>query len=1111
MSAEPIVKIIYVECLYHLLGPKKAFDWLSSQEAVKDDNEIRLNLASLAVKNRDFDYALTILDSLIAKPHPGPYPYLLKAEVYANQIAPPETIVLTTGEEIELRKNAKKIVDAINNLERGTALLETAGRSLEIPPHANTLSELYIAKGDLRSAERTLRTNWKTLRKTGNAWFTASSIAFFKGKREKALARSQKALKLYKQNDKEARFRFALSCMNIQEWDRCLTAINSIPSETLDTEELKAALEIKVVCYFHKKQADVAAENMKALREKFPSDESWVILEGVMRKESGHLDQAIELLREKSKEFPNSVRIKVQLAAFYREAKRYNEGCSVYAEVARGLQTTRAYEEACAVGLYAQIPKDVLSLITEAEKNSLTSERLTHFEVIALAMNKEYEKAHELFSKFPEESLSSDDYLFYSLSVENKLNAEEAIRLLNRAKLKYPKDTRIIRSLCSLYVERNDMNKAFQEARLWLELDRTDKAPHFAVIMTGFVSGEQEVAHKTLMEYLSVFGEGPELRSGSIEDIKKHIKMVSQRSELLWEKYQAGQMPEAILATEANLGLGGYRIELLKSSGRVMAFNGNSEAQKQCFFDSSTAKEVAVDYHGLITMYLLGIIEPTISLFGSITIPEVVFEKIREDLSELSLSIQQDKRRIKEGAFSTVKSMFRIYEKLPQIIIAEIPPTVGNSIYDVLVCKETGSVYVTPGFENQDGRVEKESLGVHSISVLDFIAVMKEAGAISVRQYEKASTILEKYRLKSLSGTNVAPSKALFDWNTLEMLEECGLLADVPSFVKDCGVGPFSYALLRSDIERYRRIDEIQDILRKIEAVLKDLLERGVCKEVIFAGREKEGEEIPAKQKRAIKYIDTVEGVCSERHCLLWTDDLATSTLATNRGMKYTSSRTMLDVLAQKGLVSEEDYVEKLIQLLKWGMYFCWINVDMIAKSSQMYSYSKSDDVMLVFKSLTAEIEGYLNHVPNEVEVNNFNVASRVMKQLWLISEKAQSLGMELFDQVLWAIGKKELLRQYWIMVSILNMSLVGEVPLSEFLTRLSFRMPSQIDDELKTYVKKFIEICLKGESRDVIRVSGKRVKIRTLIRAVQMAIPMYRDELVKFAVDLDPSMRAIL
>ncbi len=611
LSTEPIVKIIYVECLSHLSGPEKAFDWLSSQEQVKDDNEIRLNLASLAIRKGDFDYALNILDSLIEKPFPGPYPYLLKAEIHVNQATPREAIFIATGEELELRKNPKQIRLAIDNLEKGIYLLETAARSLEIPPHVNVLSELYIAIGDIQSAEKSLCKNWRILRTSSNAWFTASSIVFFKGKIKKVLARAQKALKHCKANDKGAMFRFALSCMNIQEWDKCLDAINSIPLEKLDIEELKVLLQIKVVCYFHKNTPEFVDENLKALRDKFPNDESCVVLQGLMQRQTGHLDQAIEIFSREIRNFPDSLKIKIQLASLYAEAKRYNDALPLYREIAKSLNNARAYEEACAVGLYAQLPDEVISLVIEAERNEILSEILKHFKAIALSMVKQYDKAYDLFSHFPEDSLTSNDYLFYSLSVDRKVNAEEAIKLLNKAKVKYPKDTRIIRSLCSLYIEKNAVDKAFQEARQWLELDKGDKGAYFAVILTGFASGEQEFAHKTLTDYLAIFGEGPELRSGTIEDVKKHLKNISERSELLWEKYQAGQLPEAILAAEANLGLGGYRIALLNSPGRVMAFNGGSDFQKKCFVDSLTAKEVLVDYHGLITMYLLELIEPT--------------------------------------------------------------------------------------------------------------------------------------------------------------------------------------------------------------------------------------------------------------------------------------------------------------------------------------------------------------------------------------------------------------------------------------------------------------------------------------------------------------------
>ena len=91
-----------------------------------------------------------------------------------------------------------------------------------------------------------------------------------------------------------------------------------------------------------------------------------------------------------------------------------------------------------------------------------------------------------------------------------------------------------------------------------------------------------------------------------------------------------------------------------------------------------------------------------------------------------------------------------------------------------------------------------------------------------------------------------------------------------------------------------------------------------------------------------------------------------------------------------------------------------------------MYDYSKSDDVTVMFRTLTDEITTFPNRVPNQIEISNFNVASESIRNLWIISEKAQSLAMELFDEVLACIGSKEILRKYWIVMSILGVGFGG-------------------------------------------------------------------------------------
>jgi len=93
-TVEPIVKIIYSECISHLSGAEAAFQWLTSQDTVKEDDEIKLNIASLAIRIKRYDEAFKILDRLMSKPFPGPYPYLFKAEIFVNQAMPREAVVI---------------------------------------------------------------------------------------------------------------------------------------------------------------------------------------------------------------------------------------------------------------------------------------------------------------------------------------------------------------------------------------------------------------------------------------------------------------------------------------------------------------------------------------------------------------------------------------------------------------------------------------------------------------------------------------------------------------------------------------------------------------------------------------------------------------------------------------------------------------------------------------------------------------------------------------------------------------------------------------------------------------------------------------------------------
>jgi hypothetical protein len=187
-----------------------------------------------------------------------------------------------------------------------------------------------------------------------------------------------------------------------------------------------------------------------------------------------------------------------------------------------------------------------------------------------------------------------------------------------------------------------------------------------------------------------------------------------------------------------------------------------------------------------------------------------------------------------------------------------------------------------------------------------------------------------------------------------------------------------------------------------------------------------------------------------------------------------------------------------------------------------MYDYSKSDDVTVMFRALTDEIITFPNHVPNHIEISNFNVASEAIRKLWIISEKAQSLAMELFDEILACIGSKELLRRYWIVMSILGVALVGEMPLVEFLRRLSLRIADSTlqiiilpyktgFDELLLSLQMLIELCLKEGSRELVPASAKGVVVARVIRSVRQSIPSFAESLTKRASQIDPAIKALI
>lgn len=1118
-SSEALVKIFYAEALSQSAGSSDAFLWLRQHSDLdKDEFDVKLNLAIFASRCGEYVYATEILDDLKKEAYPGPYPFLINAEILIQKTIPKDLITIATPEDLELIKNRESIIKAIDDFEYGLKLLKMTVKSRsqkEFSYFANKLSAMYLDIRDTIRAEQTLREHWKLIRKESQTWFTAAAIAQQKNAgNNKIIARAQKVLKYSGEEHVEAICAFALLCINIEEWDKCLTTLSRLDSSLLDTDHLKAKLQMTLICLLNIGDHGKAEETISSLKEHFPKDEMWLIHKSIMLARQGDEETAIKLLETEQANFHDSINVKLRLAALYNKIEKFELSLPIYKELTGILGSASSYEMVCLVAFKLQKPAEVLSITNTADLNNVTSENLKHCKAIALTMLRSTDDAIQLFSSFAAETLSANDYLFYASCLANKSDLAKALKLLETAKAKYPKDPRIRRSLYVAYLEINQPEKAFEEACFLLYNEPDERASYFAVMTTGFAIGKDEIAHKSMMDYLQRFGEGPEFKRVSIDEIKEIQRSDVEDRETLWAEYLKGTIPEIFLAHSFRFGVGGHRIMLLESSQQVMAFNGHPDSQKDQFISASEGRNILLDYQAAISLYLLNMMDPAIELFGQLFIPEVVMTQLSADLIKLATSYQKDRREIVRRAFSAIQGSFEIHEKFPKININMADESIGHLTYDLTTAKEATCSFVVPGFEHKDVLAIKTSFDVEIFTVLDLVNIMGSQGLIATKQYEDAIAILSKYQITRHNSSTSIPARLMLDWQSIEMLEECGLLAYLPAAGVKVHIGPFSYALVRSEVDNYLLQEKIHNTLIGLERLVSELVASGKIK-IIAVSRKKSNRNLRGiiKKIKEAEYIEEVVNVCSENNFVLWSDDLFIANYFNGvEKIKAISTRIVLDVLVGNNIISMESFIEKIIQLLKWNMFFTWVNVDIILKSAEMYNYTKNEALTIFVKNLTSEISKIPDRSPDSIEKTNFNVASIVIIRLLLISsDKTQRLAMSIFDDIHDATKLKTKLNNYWVSKCIIQIAKTDEIALRDFMQKLSLRFAGQIKDEFKAILRVILKISLTDQPNGIIQIGKRTIVAANILNAIRHSVPGYYQELKAFALKLDSTIDAFL
>ncbi len=1111
-AQEPYVKIMYAECLAHFSGFTAGYEWLKKYDTKQEDDEIKLNIAILATRAGQDDYALSVFDELKKKASPGPYPYLYAASIYIEKATPRDLVTISTSIDIELRTNKQLLSIAADELSKGIELLHKGARSaMEIGHALINLSKVYLALGDTSLAQKKLRKEWKVVREESEAWFTGASIAVARDHKRRALLMARYALHLAGKDDIDSLLRYAVICMQAAAWDDALGATEKTLQRTSGPSYKKAALQIKAYCQLERGLEDLLEETIAELRSKFPKDESWVLTKTISLLKHYGSREALEFLEKEYTNLPISIPTNLLFAGLLHQNKLYEKALPLYKEIAFQTQNPGVFDMTVMVALEAKLPENALSILDQAEGIGIVSDKFVHYRAIALALSKEYEPAIKLFVSLPEASLTGNDLLLYADSWEQRADPERAIAILEKGLERYPADVRLCRKLLFLYLETNRPEKALEQAVKWLEIDPDDRGAYFAVMMTGFPLGAKS-AGRALSDYLARFGEGPELRRGTVEDIKKFTSEKQPMDEMLWKQYQDGQLPEAVLGNRSKYGIGGTRLLLLLySNQRIMAFKGDVKSQWSEFVSLLEAKKVVLDYHALITAFLLKMLEPLFQIANTVVLHETVLRELREDLVMLQSFHQERRCQVLKNVLSRIQRTFKVHDVFMKPNLSTPQENFNNSHFDLLSCKAEQCVYVTPGFETREDVADSDKYGVDIISVLDLLDLLKETGSIPVARYETVLSNIPKYKISSLKKLDSAPQRLMIDWYALEMLEEQELLEDViPKLSKELHIGPFSYVIIKSEVEEFQKIAEIIQTLRDIESFVGTAVGNGRIR--ISTTSERLGNNsVLSKGRQFVKHLRELKETCVEQSAILWTDDLCTNTVMTTEGVKTVGTRTVLDFLTARRVLSRQEFVENVAQLIKWNMFFCWVNAEIILTCAEMYSYALSDSLRALLNPTLGEIGAFETADPQGTDTSHFRVWSEVVADLWLKSPKAQNLAVEIFDLLYGEAKKNKLTSVLWIGSCLYRLATLGDVPLAEFLQRLALRMTEMLPDKLEILLEYILESKVGVEKSLLLSADSLLTAKINVLRAAKTALPGLYPKLKKLAIELNPQIKALM
>lgn len=680
------------------------------------------------------------------------------------------------------------------------------------------------------------------------------------------------------------------------------------------------------------------------------SDDEKYFWEGFQKKQSGKLKEAVGIINKL-----NESNLAVEQRAWIRSMKGENEIENQNWEEARKLldeslelnQRPEVLKALLFVLTKLQDEVEILRVVERFESLGIDDDQVTQIKAQAARNLRQYERSEASWRKLKDNDSENPEYAFglaHVLMFQDK--EREAVKILKPFVQPDEKlDLNCLHLTVTLYSSLDDRKKAFSILNDCYDKIQDHPGLLLAHWKLGSSIGEDEKAHESF-ERLQILDEKGE-HSGKIftkiegvEEIINLIKKKQGRNEKLIDSYRKGKisrlflcdltgnnslyldwairtqfLPEDVLTPENRKEFTIY------STNSFRAIRKENLNQLERIEAPKETEKIVIDYHALITIHRLGLMDKLSRRYKEIAYPEIFKRLWKMELS-----------RYAHHQLSKIDAAQKLIDKLDKNEIKAAEAPVKDSRLDRSL--SLAHIEKCPLVDNY---IKEEELGKYpDVSVIrlpQLLDWMYEKSGLSENEWEKTKkyskgepSIGKKNRAELLDKSK----RIVIDQITLELMEEL----DLNRKLIDMEVSLFIEKDIALEIRfEIKSFEFKKDVAEWHKALFKEISENSKFVEVQPDYSKEKGDLKKINEDLYLEAAYAPVKYCDEKNGFLLTDDRWTQVVSPG----HFGTDALLKDLFERKIIDIGEYTNAFLTLCKWRYRFLLPDIQVLVFLAKQY------------------------------------------------------------------------------------------------------------------------------------------------------------------------------